>query len=92
MLSSDFHCRENDGKTGAAHLIQTYLAISTDIRRVRSLANYRSLVFAKRICHFIVFWLSVLLCVIFSFFNILIFLDSSVYSVDMERLLLCEVF
>ena len=26
MLSSDFHCKENDGKTGAAHLIETFLA------------------------------------------------------------------
>ena len=25
MLSSDFHCKENDGTTGAAHLIQTFL-------------------------------------------------------------------
>ena len=24
MLSSDFHCKKNDGTTGAAHLIQTF--------------------------------------------------------------------
>ena len=24
MLSSDFHCKENDGTNGAAHLIQTF--------------------------------------------------------------------
>ena len=45
MVSLDFHCKENDGTTGAAHLIQTSLAISPDIRRVRSLANHRSLDF-----------------------------------------------
>ena len=44
MLSSDFHYKENDGTTGAAHLIQTsFLAISPDIRRIRSLANHRRL-------------------------------------------------
>ena len=36
MLSSDFHSKKNDGTTGAAHLYQTFLAISPDIRRVRS--------------------------------------------------------
>jgi hypothetical protein len=25
VLSSDFYCKENDGTTGAAHLIHTYL-------------------------------------------------------------------
>ena len=25
MLSSDLYCKENDGITGAAHLIQTFL-------------------------------------------------------------------
>ena len=49
MLLSDFHCKENDGTTGKAHLIQTFLAISPEIRRVRSLANHRSLVFAKKV-------------------------------------------
>ena len=43
MLSSDFHCKENDGTARAAHLFQTFLTISPDIRRVRSLANHRSL-------------------------------------------------
>ena len=37
MVSSDFHCKENYGTNGAAHFIQTLLAISSDIRRVRSL-------------------------------------------------------
>ena len=48
MLSSGFHCKENDGTTGAAHLIQTFLAISPDIRRVRSLANHRNQVFRQK--------------------------------------------
>ena len=47
MLSSHFHCKENDGIIGAAHLIQTFLAISPGIKRVRSLVNHKSLVF----CH-----------------------------------------
>ena len=48
-LHEDFHYKENDGMTGATHLIQSFLAISSDIRRVRSLANYRSLVFTKKV-------------------------------------------
>ena len=35
MLSSDFHCKENNGTTEAGHLIQNSLAISSDMRRVR---------------------------------------------------------
>ena len=56
MLSSDFYCKENDGTTGTAHLIQTiwqkYQTLvvclapySPDIRRIRNLANHRSLEF-----------------------------------------------
>ena len=42
MVSSDFHCKENDVTTGAANLVQTFFfAISPD---VRSLVNHRSLV------------------------------------------------
>ena len=26
LLSSGFHCKENDGTTGAGHLIQTFLS------------------------------------------------------------------
>ena len=48
VLSSDFYCKENEGTTGAAHLIQTSLTIFPGIRRVRSLANQRSLVFRQR--------------------------------------------
>ena len=39
VVFSALICKENDGMTGAAHLIQTFLAISPDIRRVRSLVN-----------------------------------------------------
>ena len=49
VLSSDIHCKENDKTTGAVHLIQTFLAISPDIRRVRSLANHRSLLFCQKV-------------------------------------------
>ena len=55
MLLSNFHCRESDGTTEAAHLIQTFLAknqtpvfcqapYSPDIRRYRqkSLNEVRS--------------------------------------------------
>ena len=50
MLSLDFHCKENEGMTGAAHLIEFFfLAMSPDIRRVRSLTNVRSLDFRKNI-------------------------------------------
>ena len=40
MLSLDFHCKENEETTGAAHLIQTFLEknqtpFSPDIRRYR---------------------------------------------------------
>ena len=48
MLPSDFHFKKNDGTTGAAHLIQTFVAISPDIMRARSLANHRSLVFRQK--------------------------------------------
>ena len=48
MVSTDFHCKENDGTTGAAHLIQTFSDTSPDIRRVRGLLNHRSLVFREK--------------------------------------------
>ena len=48
MLSSYFHCKENDGMTGAAYLIQTFLAISPHIRRVRRLVKHRRLAFLKK--------------------------------------------
>ena len=45
MLSSDFHCKENDETTAAARLIQTFfLAIFPNIRRSKNLANHRNLV------------------------------------------------
>ena len=40
MLSLNFHCKENDGTTGAAHLIQTFflqkVVGKTKIDRIRS--------------------------------------------------------
>ena len=48
VVFSDFHCKENDGTTGTAHLIQTFLAISPDIRRGGSLSNHRILVFCQK--------------------------------------------
>ena len=48
-LISDFHCKENERTTGAAHFIQVFfLAISSDIRKLKSLANHRSLVFCQK--------------------------------------------
>ena len=38
-MLSDFHCKENDGTIGPVQLIQIFLVISPDIRRIRSLAN-----------------------------------------------------
>ena len=48
MLSSDFHCKENNGTTEAAHMIRTFVTIFPDLRRVRSLANNRSLFFRQK--------------------------------------------
>ena len=48
VLWSDFHCKENAG-TRAAHLIQTFLVVSPDIRRIMSLANYTILIFYSQI-------------------------------------------
>jgi hypothetical protein len=48
MRSSDFHCKEKNETTGAVHLIQTFLVISPEISRVRSLANHRNLVFHQK--------------------------------------------
>ena len=33
MLSLDFHCKDNDGTTGAVHLIQTFFKNQTPVVR-----------------------------------------------------------
>ena len=48
LLSLDFLLEGYSGTTGTAHFIQTYLAISLDIRTERSLANHRSMILISR--------------------------------------------